>query len=523
MLSAMPHTIDDLLHRAATRFGHRRFLGVGGESCTFGEFAGRVEAAARQLVSAGVQPNDRVVVLLPRTVEEAVYLLAAMRVQAIAVPVHGKLKDAQVRHVLDDCTPRCVVTSGSRTLALRDPDDVLRGQTLIDTGNAENDYQPDRHAASSAVSSAASSAGDAAVMLYTSGSTGQAKGIVQTHRNLVRGAEIVSDYLGLAAEDHILALLSFSFDYGLNQLLSALHVGCRLTAADHLGAAELAGLLETHRPTGMAFVPSLWHEVAQGLQSGVLHEGHGKSLRYLTNSGGALPAADTSVIRARWPGVDVFAMYGLTEAFRSAFLPPDQYDAHPDSFGRALDGVELLLVDPVDGRVLEGAATGELVHAGDLVSAGYWRRPDADAERFRPDPRPGRQGETVVYSGDLVRRDEAGLHYFVARRDRMLKVHGHRVSPDEVALAVRGVDGIGAVHVFGADGGAIGHHIVMCLTGDGADPDLLATVRRRSRARLPSYMQPQTIRVLPRLPLNANGKVDEAALRTLCQESGEPG
>jgi len=430
-----------------------------------------------------------------------------MAAGAVAVPMHAKLKDDQVRHVLQDAAPRLCISNAERTVGLRDADEVLRGQRLLDPGR---DLQAD---AEGAVAGAppGSAADDDAVLLYTSGSTGPAKGIVQTHGNQARGAEIVAEYLRLTADDHILALLSFSFDYGLNQLLTALLVGCRLTTAEHLGVGELATLLRTHRPTGLAGVPSLWHEVAAGLDGGTLSDDDGRSLRYVTNSGGALRQVDTEVLRRRWPHVEVFAMYGLTEAFRSAFLPPAEFDRHPDSFGYAIDGVELLLVSTQTGEVLHGAATGELVHAGELVARGYWNRPDAEAQRFRADPRGG--GGRVVYSGDLVRRDEHGRHYFVSRMDRMLKVHGHRVSPDEVAQAVVGMAGVGEVAVLGLDGGADGHHIALCCAGDPADQALMQALRRRCRSRLPSYMQPTVLKVLPSLPHNANGKVDERALR----------
>ncbi|MCA8951766.1 MAG: AMP-binding protein, partial [Planctomycetes bacterium] len=317
--------------------------------------------------------------------------------------------------------------------------------------------------------------------------------------------------------DHLLALLPLSFDYGLNQLLSALRVGCRITAADHLGAGELAELLLRTAPTGLAGVPSLWHEVASALAGGALTPAHGRSLRYVTNSGGVLRRADSAELRRAWPHVQVFAMYGLTEAFRSAFLPPAEFDAHPESFGRAIAGVELLLVDPATGALVEGPGEGELVHAGALVAAGYWRRAVATAARFRPDPRPDRAGETVVYSGDLVRRDAAGRHAFVARLDRLLKVHGHRVSPDEVASAFAGVTGAGEMFAFGIDAGAAGHHIVLAVAGDPADRELGARLSRQSRARLPSYMQPTEIHVVRELPHNANGKVDAARLRRMIE------
>ena len=423
------------------------------------------------------------------------------------MPIHAKLKDDQVRHVITDSEPRCCVTSAARTVALRDAAEALAGVPLVDPAVAAGEQA----SPGAAPHGSACVPEDVAVMLYTSGSTGPAKGILQTHHNLVTGAEVVADYLAVTAEDHLLGLLSLSFDYGLNQLLCVLARGARLTLAEHLGAGELATLLRAHRPTGLAGVPSLWRDVAAGLESGAILPDDGRSLRFLTNSGGALREPDVRRLRRAWPHADVFAMYGLTEAFRSAYLPPAELDDHPTSFGYAVEGVELLLVSPETGEVIEGPGQGELVHKGALVARGYWRRPEATARRFRPDPRGG--DAQVVYSGDLVRRDERGRHYFVARMDRMLKVQGHRVSPDEVAAAVRGVDGVGEVVVLGVGSDAAGDRIALCCVGDPGDDALVQALRRRCRARLPSYMQPAVVRVLPALPLNANGKVDDDALR----------
>lgn len=516
-MTAVPDVLS-LVRAAAARGGDRPLLQVGDGSVCARELAARVEAFARSLVAAGMAPGERVVILLPRCLEEAIVLLGVAAAGGIAVPLHGRLKDPQVAHVLRDCEPFAVATSRTRTLALADVGSLLRAQRTVVLGEAI----PGVAAASlppppDAEALPTPAADSPAVLLYTSGSTGLAKGILQSHRNLALGAAIVAGYLGLTADDHTLALLPFSFDYGLNQLLSALHVGCRITAADHLGTGELAALLARHRPTGLGGVPSLWHEVAAGLAAGTLQPEHGRSLRYVTNSGGALPVADSSVLRRQWPHVQVFAMYGLTEAFRSAFLPPAEFDAFPTSFGRALPGVELLLVDPTTGAVLDGEATGELVHAGALVSLGYWRRPADAAVRFRQDPRPGRDPHTVVvFSGDLVRRDALGRHFFVARSDRLLKVQGHRISPDEVAAEIAGMPGLGEVAVYGEAGGADGHRIVLCVTGDPDDRALRDRLLRRCRARLPSYMQPAVLHVLRELPHNQNGKVDEGALRRLC-------
>lgn len=512
-------SLTALLDRAALSFGNAPFLCAGEDLLGFAAFAARVHRVAHGLRRLGVRTGDRVAVLLHRGLDEAVALLAAAVAGAIAVPLHGKLKDAQVRHVLDDCRPACVFVSELRRLALQRPGATLAGVRPVEVAALAGDG--DDGGARPAAPADDGDAARPAVLLYTSGSTGQAKGVVQTHANLCAGAATVAGYLGLSAHDHVLALLPLGFDYGLNQLLSALRAGARATLADHLGAGELAALLRRHRPTGLAGVPSLWHEVAAGLAAGTLLAGDGASLRYVTNSGGTLRIADSARLRAAWPHVRVFAMYGLTEAFRSAFLPPDEFDAHPDSFGYAVPGVELLLVEPGTDRVLHGPATGELVHAGAFVAGGYWQRPADTAARFRPDPRGG--GGTVVYSGDLVRRDVAGRHYFVARLDRLLKVHGHRVSPDEVAAAVVGMPGVGEVAVFGIDGGADGHRIVLWVAGDPDLPELPGAVLRRCRARLPSYMVPAIVRVAAQLPHNQNGKVDEAALRAALGADPAPG
>jgi acyl-CoA synthetase (AMP-forming)/AMP-acid ligase II len=368
MVDAAPDLLT-LVRRAAARLGEAPWFTIGEQRCSAAEFARRVEWFASGLLASGCRPGDRLALLLPRSLDEAIGLLGIAAAGGIAVPVHARLKDEQVLHVLQDCAPFAVVTDRLRLLALADPAGVLAGQRVLAAGDTA---LPVAHApwprADGALQPPAP--GSPAVLLYTSGSTGRAKGIVQDHRNLTLGAAIVAEYLGLTQADHLLALLPFSFDYGLNQLLSALHVGCRITAADHLGVGELGGLLRAHRPTGLAGVPSLWHEIAMALHSGSLSRGDGASLRYVTNSGGSLRTSDSRCLRQHWPHVQLFAMYGLTEAFRSAYLPPAEFDAHPDSFGRALPGVELLLVCPTSGEVLDGPATGELVHAGALVSCG---------------------------------------------------------------------------------------------------------------------------------------------------------
>jgi len=198
-------------------------------------------------------------------------------------------------------------------------------------------------------------------------------------------------------------------------------------------------------------------------------------------------------------------MYGLTEAFRSTFLPPDQIDARPASMGKAIPECEMLVLDESGSRV-EPGGLGELVHRGPTVSLGYWRDPAATSDKFRPDPIDSSATKPVVYSGDIVRMDDDGYLYFVGRRDQMIKAYGYRISPTEVESVIFQSGSVREVVVLGAPDELAGQRAVAyCLPGDGFSPEKLMEFCRRE---MPSYMIPREIIVCTDFPRTASGKVD---------------
>jgi acyl-CoA synthetase (AMP-forming)/AMP-acid ligase II len=257
-------------------------------------------------------------------------------------------------------------------------------------------------------------------------------------------------------------------------------------------------------------VPPLWIALAR------LAWPAGCTLRFITNSGGAMPVPTVQALREILPDTRIYLMYGLTEAFRSTYLPPEEVARRPDSIGRAIPNAEILVVRP-DGTPCDADEPGELVHRGALVALGYWNDPARTAQRFRPAPGqdPGLPvPELAVWSGDTVRRDADGYLYFIGRSDDMIKVSGYRISPTEIESVLHATGLVAEVAAFGIDHPQLGQAIaVIAVPVEEGVIDVNALLAECKR-RLPAYMVPARIDLRAgQLPRNPNGKIDRNLLR----------
>jgi acyl-CoA synthetase (AMP-forming)/AMP-acid ligase II len=269
--------------------------------------------------------------------------------------------------------------------------------------------------------------------------------------------------------------------------------------------------LARYRVTGLTAVPPLYIQLAQ-LE---WPTGIAEHLRYFANTGGRMPRETLEALRRHLPGARPFLMYGLTEAFRSTYLPPEEVDRRPDSIGKAIPNAEILVLRE-DGTPCAPNEPGELVHRGALVGMGYWNDPEKTAERYKPLPAHagGREAgvvlpEIAVFSGDAVRMDEEGFLYFIGRRDEMIKTSGYRVSPTEVEEILYSTRLVGECAAFGVEHPTLGQAIHVVANGPaGGEPDVEALLAE-CRRRMPAYMVPAKIeaRAEP-LPRNPNGKID---------------
>jgi acyl-CoA synthetase (AMP-forming)/AMP-acid ligase II len=324
-----------------------------------------------------------------------------------------------------------------------------------------------------------------------------------SHANIIAGATIVSNYLGITERERILAILPFSFDAGLNQLKTAFQQGGTLVLMTFTFAREIVEMMLRERITGLAGVPTLWSLLTQA--NSTLSKQPLPHLRYISNTGGAMPQPVLKVLRQALPATRIFLMYGLTEAFRSTYLPPEELDRRPTSMGRAIPDTEILVLRE-DGSLCQPGEVGELVHRGPTVSMGYWGRPEDTDRVLRSNP-------LLPPEVDLVKMDDDGFLYFVGRRDTMIKSSGFRVSPTEVEDALFRTGKIRGAAVIGIPDEMLGQAIkafVVLRDGECIDPARLIS---ECSERLPRYMCPKTIEVLNELPKTSSGKVDYPALR----------
>ena len=318
---------------------------------------------------------------------------------------------------------------------------------------------------------------DLAAILYTSGSTGSPKGVMLSHRNLLAGARIVRTYLEITGKDRILSLLPFSFDYGLNQLLTAVEQGATTVISTFRLGDEIVRDLRDHAITGLAGVPTIWAILTKAAPS--LAKTPLPHLRYITNSGGRVPQETVKALREKLPDTKIYLMYGLTEAFRSTFLPPDEIDRRPTSIGKAIPECEIFIVT-AEGQRAKPGEPGILVHRGPTVSLGYWNRPEDTAKVLRPHPfiPATLGGETVCYSGDLAVEDEDGFFSFVARNDAMIKSSGYRISPTEVEESLMSTGLFQQVAVIGLPDPFAGEKVHAVATAANQNIDVSAALKK---------------------------------------------
>jgi long-chain acyl-CoA synthetase len=515
--------VQDFLEHSADRLPDKTALVCEEQRLTYAEVERMANRLAHALRQQGLQRGDRVAIYLPNSIASVVSIFAALKAGGVFVVINSTTKQDKLVSILNNCRATALVTTTrNRELAQAVLKDVPSIKVCVLSGAA-----PQGTEAPTSLAAGASAAIlkyeeiqrqapaerlprvnidlDLACLIYTSGSTGEPKGVMSDHSNVVFAASSIIEYLRNVESDIVIGMLPLSFDYGLYQLMMVFKFGGTLVLERSFTyPAAIMKRVQDEKVTGFPGVPTIY---AMLLQMD-LSEFDLSSLRYLSNTAAALPPSHIQQLRAKFPGVTVYSMYGLTETKRTLYLPPEQLDRRADSVGIPIPGTECWVEDEQGNRLPPGEV-GELVVRGRHVMRGYWEDPLMTARRYRPGALPG---ERLCYTGDLFRMDEEGFFYFVGRKDDIIKTRGEKVAPKEVEAVLYRLNGIVEAAVVGVPDPVLGEAVKAVVVADRSKLSE-AQILAYCRSNLEDFMVPKFVEIRDELPKTPSGKIDKKPLK----------
>jgi amino acid adenylation domain-containing protein len=514
--------LPDALLASADRDAAKVAVIADGARYSYGALLDEALRLARALQENGVGRGDRVAIYLDNSWHAVVAVYGTLLSGGVLTVINPQTKAEKLAYMLADSGACALVTE--KTLApvylaaLGGAPDV---RCVISSGGLPDDTSGDAprfhgtmlsfDQALAATSPHPVSRGvipiDLAALIYTSGSTGNPKGVMLTHQNMVFAAGSISEYLRLDTTDRIVNVLPFAFDYGLYQLLMTVLMGATLLVERSFvyPVPVLKRVIE-HEVTVFPIVPTIGATLLSLNRSG---DWTFPTVRRVTNTAAALPAEFISKLATVFPNALIFAMYGLTECKRVAYLEPERVLEKPTSVGKAIPGTEVFLLSP-DGEPVPPGETGILHVRGPHVMLGYWKQPELSAAMLKPGRLPG---ERVLCTHDFFTMDSDGDLYFVGRSDDIIKTRGEKVSPVEVENALHRIAGVREAAVVGVPDELLGQAIRAFVVLDEGASLTEQQVKRECMARLEAFMVPRDVVFLDELPKTATAKVRKADLR----------
>ena len=502
--------VHEFLEKSRKSTPEKTALIQGDQRVSYQELDDRAARFASALIEQGIQKGDRVVIVTPNSVEAIVAIFGVLKAGGVFLVVHHSIKEKKLSYIVQDCGAKAVVLFTNQLPAFRT---VLKTaeslRCLIVCGDEGGElpagsipavsFSAVQKTCSPLEQSPPMSEQDLACLVYTSGSTGEPKGVMESHACMDFATGSIIQYLENTADDIVLNCLPLSFDYGLYQPLMVFKFGGTLVLErSFMFPAAILRTMEKERVTGFPGVPTIFSLLLQmDLSAYDL-----SSLRYITNTAAALPVSHIERLCAKFPQAHLYSMYGQTECKRVLYLPPHELKNRPGSVGIAIPGTEVWIEGP-DGKRLPPGSTGQLVVRGRHVMKGYLNKPKETACTFGPGRFPD---EGLLYTGDLFSQDQEGFLYFISRIDDIIKTRGEKVAPKEVENALYLIPSVVEAAVVGVpdelEGEAIKAYIVS------SDPALSAQeVIGHCKKHLESFMVPKYVEFRDSLPKGSTGKI----------------
>jgi amino acid adenylation domain-containing protein len=511
--------LHELLERSAARDPRHQAVSFEGRSVTYAELDRQSNLLAGALIDAGVTPGDRVGILLEKSIEAVTAIFAALKAGAVYVPLDVNAPTARLTTIVDNCRPRALFASPR----LRTLPDLLASARPIDVrvlterpsfergGNVllwveAMSRSPGRPAI-------ARDDRDAAYILYTSGSTGQPKGVEISHRNALAFIDWACDAFALTPNDRVANHAPFHFDLSVFDIYATFKAGATLCPVPPITSrfpVELGRFIQDERI-------SVWYSVPSALvlllERGKLDALDLSALRAILFAGEVFATRHLHSLMERVPHARYCNLYGPTETnvvtWHEVTSPPDAGTSLP--IGKPCSGAEVFAIDDAGDLVAKPGKRGELYVRGPTVALGYFGDAERTSQGFVADPRGPASAERVYRTGDIVSLDDDGNLLFHGRADAQVKLRGYRIELGDVETALLShadVQEAAVRLVEGEDGGRLEAYVARRPESPLAAEDL----RRHCSQLLPPYMIPEAVVFMEALPRTPNGKIDRVRL-----------
>ncbi|MBN2090668.1 AMP-binding protein [candidate division KSB1 bacterium] len=523
-----PKLLQDYFLNSVQKFPQKVALICGEKKFTYRQIDDHSTQLAVSLIRLGLRRQDRVIIFLDNTEAAIISIYGILKAGGVFVVLNGTLKSRKLAYVVKDAGAKIIISHTSKAKVVAEAVSEIQSEThfvwdgpgegipaelkshsiSLKSVYVENDDAGKELETLKRVHRLHCIDVDLAALIYTSGSTGDPKGVMSTHHNMVSATRSIVQYLENDENDIILAVLPLSFDYGLYQVLMAFMFGGTIVLErSFLYIHQVLKRIEEEKVTAFPIVPTV---LAMLLTLENLTNYDFSTLRYMSNTGAALPVEHIRKLRKLFPNVKLYSMFGLTECKRVCYLPPAELDRRPDSVGIPMPNCEVYILNE-NGEEVASGEVGELVIRGSNVMQGYWNSPELTAKYYRAGRYPA---DRLLYSGDYFKRDEDGFLYFLGRKDDMIKTRGERVSAKEVENILCELDGVAEVAVIGVPDEIFGQAIKAFIVTDNRNHLTEKDVLKFSTANMEPFMVPKYVQFLDSLPKTANGKIDKKLLST---------
>lgn len=508
----MSATIVDFLRSSVERWPESDAVVDVSRRVCYARLWDEAQAIARHLRDNGLKPQGRVALLLQNSGEYVAAYYGVLMAGGVVVALNIAARARDLVNWMLHSDARWIIADWHHG----DLNDVLRGvgprvQLIalnrgectadLENGVRVSDWHNVIEAGKSGRGFDASLSNDMAAIIYTSGTTGKPKGVVLSHANLAANVESILAYLKLGNEDRCLNVLPFYYSYGNSVLHTHMAAGGTVILENSLAYVHnVVSRMSTEGATGFSGVPSTYALLLTRVK---LEDYDLKSLRYVTQAGGAMAPAQIARLRRSLPHTRLFVMYGQTEATaRLSYLPPERLDEKLGSAGIAIPGVRLEICDD-GGRPVAPGTVGEICASGANIMAGYWKDEEATRDVLR---------NGWLRTGDLAYMDDEGFIFIKGRSSEMIKTGAHRINPREIEEVVEECEGVAEVAVVGVPDDILGQAIKAVIVPRSGMTLSVMAVKAHCRSALASYKVPHAVQFVTQIPKTASGKIQRYLL-----------